>query len=156
MEETDSRPASDSESNKIFPVSVNWTEGMQFVATEENKHAIVLDTNKEAGGSETGPSPGTLLLMAIAGCTAMDVIDILRKSRQNVTALSVLSRSVKSDSHPQYYKEIYLKYIFKGKQLDRSRVERAIKLSEEKYCPVGATVKGKAKIFFEYEILNDE
>ena len=156
IEEPDSTVNAGEKSEESFPVSVNWTEGMQFVATDEHNHAIVLDTNREAGGRETGPTPGRLLLMAVASCTAMDVIDILRKSRQKVTGLSVLSRSVKTNVYPKYYKEIYLKYIFKGKQLDKARVERAIKLSEEKYCPVGATVKGKAEIFFEYEIVNED
>ena len=140
------------ETAETFPVSVNWVRDMQFVASDDWNHSIVLDTSPEAGGHQSGPTPGRLLLMAVAGCTAMDVVDILRKSRQNVTGLSVESRAIQTKEYPKYYSEIFLRYIITGKDLDRSRVERAIRLSEEKYCPVGQTVSGKAKIFIEYRI----
>jgi putative redox protein len=78
----------------------------------------------------------------------------LQKSRQNLNGLEVRSRGVQNSKYPKYYKEIYLKYILKGVGLEKSRVERAIHLSEEKYCSVGATVSGKAKIFTSYEILD--
>ncbi len=135
-----------------FPVQVSWIRKMQFVASDEKGHAIVLDTSKESGGDGTGPSPGRLLLMAVACCTAIDIVDILHKSRQNLTGLEVRSRGVQTSEYPKYYREIYLKYILKGVGLEKSRVERAIQLSEEKYCSVGATVKGKAKILTSYEI----
>jgi len=144
------------EDSELFPVSVNWVEDLQFIANDEHKHSVVLDASTEAGGKETGPTPGRLLLMAVAGCTAMDVVDILRKSRQKLTGLSVLSRAVQNEDNPKYYKEIHLRYILRGKALDKSRVERAIRLSEEKYCPVGATVKGRAKIFIEYQIQDED
>jgi putative redox protein len=86
----------------------------------------------------------------------MDVVDILVKSRQNLTGLRVSSRGVQNSEYPKYYKEIYLKYFLRGIDLEKSRVERAIKLSEEKYCSVGATVSGKAKIFITYEIEEEE
>ena len=140
----------------MFPVSVNWVDAMQFVASDERNHSLVLDANLESGGNQTGPTPGKLLLMAVAGCTAMDVISILRKSRQKVTGLTVRTRGVQNEVHPQYYKEIYLRYTVKGKALERSRVERAIRLSEEKYCVVSQTVNGKAKIFVEYQIVEDD
>jgi putative redox protein len=142
--------------DQSFPVDVNWVQDLQFIANDENKHSIVLDTSPEAGGHESGPTPGRLLLMAVAGCTAMDVVDILRKSRQKLTRLSVQARAVQNKDYPKYYKEIHLRYILKGKDLEKSRVERAIRLSEEKYCSVGATVSGKAKIFIEYQIQNDD
>ena len=140
----------------VFPVSVNWVDAMQFVANDERNHSIVLDANPELGGNQSGPTPGKLLLMAVAGCTAMDVISILKKSRQKVTGLTVKTRGIQNEVHPQYYKEIYLRYIVKGKDLERSRVERAIQLSEEKYCVVSQTVNGKAKIFVEYQIVEDD
>lgn len=87
-----------------FPVNVNWVSGMQFVAGDELKHSIVLDAGPEVGGNQTGPTPGSLLLMAVAGCTAMDVVSILKKSRQNVTGLIITSRSVQTGEYPKYYK----------------------------------------------------
>ena len=92
------------------------------------------------------------MLIAVAACTSMDVVDILAKSRQKLTGLSVSARGVQNEEYPKYYKEIHLLYNVKGKDLDPSRVERAIKLSEEKYCSVGATVSGKAKIIIQYRI----
>jgi putative redox protein len=135
-----------------YPVNVRWVQQMQFVARDERNHSIILDTTPENGGENSGPTPGRLLLMAVAGCTSMDIVDILRKSRQRLTGLSVYSRGVQNKQYPQYYTEIHLFYKVKGVNLDRTRVERAIRLSEEKYCSVGATVKGKAKIFIKYEI----
>ena len=146
--------SSTSESDHEFPVKVDWVSKMQFVANDEKGHSIVLDTNPESGGGGTGPTPGRLLLMAVACCTAIDIVDILQKSRQRLTGLEVLSRGVQNSEYPKYYKEIYLKYILKGVDLEKSNVERAIQLSEEKYCSVGATVSGKARIITSYEIQN--
>ncbi len=140
---------------ETFPVSVNWISGMQFIAADEKNHSIVLDTSPEGGGNNSGPSPSKLLLMAVACCTAMDVVDILGKSRQKLTGLLVKSRGVQNSDYPKYFKEIYLRYFIRGTKLEKSRVERAIRVSEEKYCLVGATVSGRAKIIIEYEILED-
>jgi len=139
-----------------YPVSISWVQKMQFIGRDDKNHAIVIDTSPQSGGESTGPTPGRLLLMAVACCTAMDVVDILIKSRQNLTGLKVLARGVQNTEYPKYYKEIHLKYLLKGVGLENSRVERAIKLSEEKYCSVGATVSGKARIFINYEIQEEE
>ncbi|MHB8700605.1 MAG: OsmC family protein [Nitrososphaerales archaeon] len=137
---------------KDFPISVSWVQKMQFIGKDDINNSIVIDASPAGGGDGSGPSPGKLLLMAVACCTAMDVVDILIKSRQNLTGLSVLARGVQNADYPKFYKEIYLRYLLRGRGLEKNRVERAIKLSEEKYCSVGATVSGKAKIYIEYEI----
>lgn len=137
-----------------FPVQVIWVRKTQYIAKDEKDHSIVLDASRESGGDGSGPSPGRLLLMAVACCTAIDIVDILQKSRQKLTGLVVYSRGVQNSNYPKYYKEIYLKYILTGIDLEKSRVERAIKLSEEKYCSIGATVSGKAKIYTSYELKN--
>jgi len=135
-----------------YPVTVDWVRRMQFVAMDDKDHAIVLDTSPENGGDNSGPTPAKIMLMAVAACTSMDVVDIMRKSRQNLVALSVSARGVQNEEYPKYYKEIYLFYSVKGTNLDKSRVERAIRLSKEKYCSVGATLSGKAKIIIQYRI----
>lgn len=135
-----------------FPVTVDWVRRMQFVAKDDKNHALVLDTIPENGGDNTGPTPAKLMLIAVAACTSMDVVDILARSRQKLTGLSVSARGVQNEEYPKYYKEIHLLYNVRGKDLDPSRVERAIRLSEEKYCSVGATVSGKAKIIIQYRI----
>ena len=138
-----------------YLVDVNWVQKMQFVGRDEKNHAIVIDTSPENGGESSGPTPTRLLLMAVASCTAMDIVDILTKSRQKLTGLRVLSWGKQNSEYPKYFKEIHLKYLLRGIGLDKSRVERAIRLSEEKYCSVGATVSGKAKILIKYEIQED-
>jgi len=138
-----------------YQIKLNWVKASQFIANDGRGHTIVIDTPLESGGEGSGPSPGRLLLMALAGCTAIDVVDILKKSRQKLTALEIQSRGIQESNHPRYYKEIHLKYILRGKDLVESRVARAIQLSEEKYCSVGATLKGRAKIMTSYEILDD-
>ncbi len=139
-----------------YTVSINWVQKMQFVARDDRGHAIIIDTTLDGGGENTGPSPGRLLLMAVAACTAIDIVDILQKSRQKLTGLKVFSRGVQHSEYPKYYEEVHLKYVLKGISLDKSRVERAIKLSEEKYCSVGATISGRAKIFTSYEIEEED
>ncbi len=143
------------EGKESFPVSVDWVRKMQFIGGDDRNHSLVIDTTPDGGGENTGPSPGRLLLMAVACCTAMDVVDILVKSRQKLTGLQVLTRGVQNSEYPKYYKEIHLKYLLRGIGLEKSRVERAIRLSQEKYCSVGATVSGKAKIFIRNEIEED-
>jgi putative redox protein len=154
--EEEGKTSAKPDSKEQFAVSINWIHDMQFVASDDHNHSIVLDTTHEGGGHDSGPTPGRLLLMAVACCTAMDVVDILVKSRQNLTGLRVSCRGVQNSEYPKYYKEIYLKYFLRGVSLEKSRVERAIKLSEEKYCSVGATVSGKAQIFITYEIEEEE
>ena len=135
-----------------YPVSVQWIDRMKFVGTDDNKHSIIIDTSPELGGDGLGPTPSQLMLMAIASCTSMDVVTILARSRQKLVGLSVAASGIQNRDYPKYYKEIHLFYTVKGEDLDASRVERAIRLSEEKYCSVGATVSGKAKIFIKYKI----
>jgi putative redox protein len=155
-QKSDQIPTSSLEKQFDFPVSVSWVKKMQFIGRDEFHHSIVIDTGPELGGERTGPTPGRLLLMAVAACTAVDVVDILAKSRQKLIALTVYCGGVQNDEYPKFYKEIRLKYVLRGISLDRTRVERAIKLSEEKYCSVGATLNGKAKIITQYEIEEKE
>ncbi len=138
--------------SQFYPITVDWVHKMQFVASDDKNHSLVLDTTPENGGENSGPTPSRLMLMAVAACTSMDVVSILIKSRQKLTGLTVSTRGVQNEEHPKYYKEIYLFYTVKGKELDKSRVERAIRLSEEKYCSVGATLSGRAKIIIQYKI----
>jgi putative redox protein len=114
---------------KEFPVSVNWVQKMQFIGSDEHNHSVVMDTGPAGGGENSGPTPMRLLLMAVACCTAMDIVDILQKSRQNLTELSVFSRGVQNEQYPRYLTEIHLKYVLEGKNLAKDRVERAIRLS---------------------------
>ena len=140
------------QTSQPYPITVDWVHKMQFVASDDKNHSLVLDTAPENGGENSGPTPSRLMVMAVAACTSMDVVSILIKSRQKLTGLTVSTRGVQNEDYPKYYKEIFLFYTVKGNGLDKSRVERAIRLSQEKYCSVGATVSGKAKIIIQYRI----
>ncbi len=136
-------------------VGVTWVQGDQFVATGAGGHSIVLDA---PAGRKTwqGMKPTELLLAAVAGCTAIDVIDILRKQRQAVDSLRVTARGVQQEEHPRAFTQIELFYEVRGAGVSGEALERAIHLSHEKYCSVAATVRGVAKISTSYAIKEEE
>ena len=104
------------------------------------------------GGTGAGPRPHVLLLQALAGCTAMDVISILRKKRQQVSGLKVEVQGVRADQHPKVYTQIDVLYRVRGKNVDSQAVERAIELSRTRYCPVMAMLGKVAEIHTRYDI----
>ncbi len=120
-----------------------WQEGLRFEAEVPGGHRLVLDSPK---GTNAGPSPMALVLVALAGCTAMDVISILQKMRQPVTGLEVVVEAERAPEHPKVYTGYQVTYIVRGAGVERSAVERAVSLSEEKYCSVGAMLGQAAPI----------
>ena len=131
--------------------SVSLAEGMHFVG-EIDGFRIDTDAKEEAGGVGAGPDPVRFLLLGLAGCTAMDVISILRKKRQEVTDLDVEVHGRRADKHPKVYEQIEVIYRVEGKGVDARALERAIELSETRYCPVMAMVSKTAEIVSRYEI----
>ena len=129
-----------------------WKDGMAF-DIEIQGHHFEIDSAQEFGGQNRGPTPKTLLLAGLAGCTGMDVVAILQKMRQDWESFRVEVDAETAESHPMVYTQIGLRYIFKGKNLDQSKVERAVSLSREKYCAVSAMLKETAAIT--HEILID-
>lgn len=125
--------------------NITWVEDMQFVAQGDSGHAIVMDSSEEVGGHNTGARPMEVLLMGILGCTAMDVISILKKKRQPVTGLKIFATGDRNPEHPKYYTHIHLEYVAYG-NVDLEALERSAQLSEERYCSAIATVRGKAEI----------
>ncbi len=122
---------------------VVWKEGLQFEAHTPTGHRLVIDS---PSGTNTGPSPMGLVLLALAGCTAMDVVSILQKQRQPFTGLEVVVRAERAPEHPRVYTGYEVVYIVHGKGVSRSAVERAVSLSEEKYCSVGVMLGTSAPI----------
>lgn len=127
---------------------VTWVEGMQFVAEAGSGHAIVIDGEPANGGRNTGTRPMELVLEGLAGCTAMDVIHILRRKRQNVTGLEVKVEGERADTHPKVYIRIHITYIVRGRQLSEKAVHDAVNLSKDKYCSVSAMLKSTADISY--------
>jgi putative redox protein len=124
---------------------ITWVEDMQFVAQGDSGHAIVMDSSQEESGHDTGARPMEVLLMGVLGCTAMDVISILKKKRQNVTGLKIFATGERAEEHPTYFTKIHLEYVAYG-AVQPEALARAIQLSQEKYCSAMATVRGKAEI----------
>ena len=139
------------ETQNIENASVALAEGMHFVG-EIDGFRTDTDAREEAGGVGAGPEPLRLLLLSLASCTAMDVISILRKKRQEVTDLTVDVRGSRVDAHPRVYDRIEVIYRVRGKGVDAKALERAIELSETRYCPVIAMVSKAAGIRSRYEI----
>lgn len=129
---------------------VKWVSGKQFVGTDSTHHSVVLSTPDEG----TGMKPSELLLVALASCTAVDVVDILAKKRTPVESLEI-SASAEQDSDPPWtFRKIHLKYQLKGNGITEKAVQQAIELSETRYCSVASTLRGVAEITTSYELLS--
>jgi len=133
-------------------VRVKWIDGMQFVAIDSLGHSIVMDASKQVGGESSGFSPLQLLLAALGGCTGIDIVDIMRKQRQQVDDLEIVVSGERVNEPPRVYSNIHVEYKVKGKDIKEKAVERAIQLSEDKYCSVGAMLRAKAKVTSSYSI----
>lgn len=131
---------------------VKWVEGLQFVGRDDRGHGFVIDTTPDVGGLNQGVTPGKLLLLALAGCTGMDVISILKKKQQKVTSFEVAVWGEQAPDYPRKFVKIHVEYRVKGEGIDPEAVERAIQLSEEKYCLVRATLIPQVEISHSYVI----
>ena len=131
---------------------VQLVDGMTFVAESGSGHAVVVDAAPDVGGSDLGPRPMELVLMGAGSCSAIDVVHILRKSRQAVTDCIVELDAERAPEDPKIFTRIHLHYIVAGKGLQPAHVERAIKLSKEKYCSATIMLAKTAEIDFDYEI----
>lgn len=127
-------------------VNVKWNSGLRFVGTDSLAHSIVMDASKQSGGEGSGFSPMQLLLVALGGCTGMDIVNILRKQRQEVDGLEIAVSGERAEEPPRVYNYIRVEYRIKGKDINENAVKRAIQLSEDKYCSVGAMLRAKAKV----------
>lgn len=128
--------------------------GMRFEAETGSGHRVVMDAKAEEGGTNAGSRPMEMLLVALAGCIGMDVISILRKKRQDVTAYEVRVHAERANEHPRVFTEITVQHIVTGHHVDPVAVARAIELSEKTYCGAGAMLGKTAKLSHVYRILN--
>lgn len=131
---------------------LKWEKGMNFKAKAETGVWVPLGPSKPETGAPRAASPMELLLMSLAGCTAMDVVWILQKKRVTLDDFWVDIEAEKTEEHPKVYSSIHLKFVFEGKGLKPKDLEQAVSLSAEKYCSVGAMVGKVAKITHEIEV----
>ncbi len=142
-------------SKNVKHATVRWVEGMEFEAATGSDHRVTMDAGTGDGGKNHGASPMELLLVGMAGCTGMDVVDILRKKRQQVNGLEVRIEGTRAETHPMVYTDIELVYVVRGKDISTKAVEDAIHLSETKYCGAGAMLGKTAKINSRYELVQE-
>ena len=136
----------------MVTTKVHWLKDRHFVGTDSSNHSVVLSGQKDG----IGVSPSETLLIALAACSSVDVVEILEKKRKKLTTLEVTTSAERDPDPPWAYRKIHVKYRLGGQGLTAKAVEQAIQLSQEKYCSVTATVRGVARITYEYEIVPDE
>lgn len=131
---------------------IKWVDGRTFVAESGSGHGVVIDGPAEHGGRNLGPSPMELVLLGTGGCTAFDVLDILRKSRQPVSDCWVELEAERAAEPPRVFTRITMRFVVTGSGLGRAAVERAVELSAEKYCSASIMLAKTAEIVREIEL----
>jgi len=132
--------------------TVTWQhEDLLLEAENDSGNTVVLDSSASVGGKNRGPRPMQLLLMGLAGCTAMDVISILQKKRESLQDFQVIVTAEQEDHHPKVFTKIHIEYIATGDISEKS-LQRAIELSEQTYCPAQAMLRQAAEISHTYRI----
>jgi len=133
--------------------NVTWQEGVSFLGQTGSGHSVLMDGAPEAGGKNQGPRPMEMMLLGLGGCTAFDVVHILRKGRLAITGCQVEMDAQRATEDPKVFTHIHLHFIVTGKDLDPRQVERAIQLSAEKYCSASMMLKATVNITHDYEII---
>lgn len=121
---------------------------------EVNNHKFMIDAVEAVGGENRGPRPKPLILAGLGGCTGMDVISILRKMRIEPEYFNIAVAADSTDEHPKYYNKIHITYSFKGKNLPMDKLEKAVNLSQDRYCGVSAMLGKAAELTYEIKILD--
>ena len=132
---------------------VKLIEGVSFVGQTESGHAVVMDGPPDSGGKNMGPRPMEMLLLGLGGCSAFDVVHILRKSRLDIRDCVAEIDATRAESDPKVFTRIHVHFIVTGKALDPKRVEQAVKLSAEKYCSASIMLGKVADITHDFEVV---
>ncbi|NQW34700.1 MAG: OsmC family protein [Methylophilales bacterium] len=134
-------------------VNVSWIDNVNFVGKSESNHEVRMDGPEDVGGKNKGMRPMELMLIGMGGCTSFDVVTILKKSRQKIEGCEALVSADRSESIPKVFTKIHIHFIVKGDNLDESVVDRAIKLSAEKYCSATIMLSKSVAITHDFEII---
>lgn len=135
---------------------VKWTgDGMSFLAETGSKHIVAMDGAPEAGGKDLAPRPMEMLLAGTGGCTAFDVVTILKKGRHAITGCEVSLHAERAETEPKVFTRIHFYFRVSGKQLKPEAVARAIELSKDKYCSASIMLGKTASISHDFEIIED-
>ncbi len=131
---------------------VKQLQGITFVGRTDSNHWVAMDGPADFGGSNAGTRPKELILLALGGCTGSDVVAILKKKRTPVDNIEIRLTAEVADEHPQVFTRIHVEYVVYGDGIKKEDVERAIELSETKYCSVSAMLRGNVAITHSYKI----
>jgi putative redox protein len=134
---------------------VKWVENVCFIGESETGHAVVLDGAPEMGGRNLGMRPMEMLLIGMGGCTSFDVVTILKKSRQAISDCVAEIEAERADEVPKVFTKIHVHFVVKGRNLNPVQVERAVKLSAEKYCSASIMLGKTAEITHDFEIVEE-
>ena len=132
---------------------IKWVEQVSFLGETESGHAVLMDGSPAAGGRNLGPRPMEMLLLGAGGCTSFDVISILKKSRQAVSDCYVKLEAERAESDPKVFTRIHMHFVVTGKDIKPETVEKAIKLSAEKYCSASIMLGQTAEITHDFEVI---
>jgi putative redox protein len=132
---------------------IKWVENVCFMGESESGHAVILDGAPEAGGRNLGMRPMEMLLIGMGACSSFDVVTILKKARQPVTDCVAEMEAVRADEVPKVFTKIHVHFVVTGKGLNPVQVERAVKLSAEKYCSASIMLGKAAEISHDFEIV---
>lgn len=134
---------------------VTWDHGMTFAGTSNSGFIVPLGSSPEVGGENDGFKPMELMAISLAGCTAMDVISILRKKRQKISSYEVRVHADQAETHPRVFTQSAITYDITGQNIDEAAVKRAIQLSADRYCPAQGMLEKVMPITLLYEIYED-
>ena len=134
-------------------ISVKWIDGMLMVGKSDSGHAVVMDGPPEIGGENLGGRPMEMLLLGMTGCTVIDVVSTLKKMREDVVDCQTQVSADRSEEYPKVFTNIHVHFVLRGKQLNPLKVDKAIKLSAEKYCSASIMIGKTAIITHDYEII---
>jgi putative redox protein len=139
-------------SDTSHKATIHFAENEFFVGITPSGHAQTIETDSQRHSAAT---PMELLLLALGGCTGVDVISILRKKRQQISDYRIEVSGERREEHPKAFTRLFVKHIVRGRGVSKDALERAIELSDQKYCSVAATLRGTAEIVTTYEIIED-
>ncbi len=134
---------------------VKWVEHASFLGETESNHAVLMDGPPTAGGRNLGPRPMEMLLLGTGGCTSFDVVSILKKSRQAITDCYVELDAERAETDPKVFTKIHMHFVVTGKDIKPEAVEKAIKLSAEKYCSASIMLGQTAAITHDFEVIQE-
>jgi len=134
---------------------IKWIEQMAFLGETESGHSVVMDASPAIGGRNLGPRPMEMLLIGAGGCSSIDVISILKKTRQAVSDCYVELEAERAETDPKVFTKIHMHFVVKGKDIKADAVERAVNLSAEKYCSASIMLGATAEMTHDYEIIQE-